>query len=246
MHRPSRTLVHPVVRRIAGLAVACLLLAACSTQDVEVAGVTITSTTTTTIPVPVAIDDFVGLEWQPGGVYTADRFIVPVEFTTDRAGWLSRGADRRWASLWFDEDLDGETDATLTLMAHRPTTEADVLLTEILRIEGVRQLDQAFERTIGANKMIVVDVEGEPEPQGGGLSDCSLPPSGQFTTIAGYEFFEDGSSLGIPACYRSRLWLAEIDGSVITMVGVASDDDEFEDMMSVLEMFLESGVSFSS
>lgn len=206
----------------------------------------ITAATSTTTPGPVAIESFTGLAWEPGVPYSADSFVVPVQFTANRDGWLSRGADRRWASLWFDEDLDGSTDATLTLMAHMPTTDPDVLVSEILQTEGVRQLTPAVEQTVGERKMIVVDVEGEPEPQGGSVSECSRPASAQFTTGAGYEFFEDGGSFGIPACYRSRVWIVEIDGSALTIVGVVEDEAEFDDLMMWLEALLESGMSFGT
>lgn len=226
-----------------GILAFALALSGCATdQTTEVAGVSIT--TPSTVPNPVAIEEFVGLVWEQGAVYTADSFLVPVRFVPNREGWLSRGAGPRWASLWFDEDLDGVRDATLTLMAYRPRIDPEVLVSEILQTEGVRQLTPAVEQPLGTNTVIVVDVEGDPEPQGGSVSECSQPPSAQFTTGAGYELFDDQGSFGIPACYRSRIWIIEVADNALTIVGVAEDEDDFEDLMMWLEALLVNDVSF--
>lgn len=217
---------------------------ACAGAGAEVAGVTIT--TSTTAGEPVAIDDFVGLEWLIGGTYVTEEFLVPLSFSPERGGWLSRGADRQWAELWFDAEQDGQADATLTFLAHRPETDPEELVTEILRIDGVRQLTPTVERTIGGLRMLVVDVEGDPEPQTGSLSECSRPASGRFTTEAGYELFEDDASYGIPACHESRLWIVPVDGQAITVVGVAEDDRDFDDLMDSLERLLDLGLTFGT
>lgn len=227
-----------------GLCALALVVAACTQPETEVAGVSITAPTSTTLPAPVAIEGLTGLTWDPGGTYTADSFLVPVRFTPDRDGWLSRGAAARWASMWFDDDLDGDSDATLTLMAHRPATDPDVLVSEILQIDGVRQMTPAVEQTLGSRTMIVVDVEGEPDPQGGSVSECSVPASGQFTTGAGYELFDDVTSFGVPACFRSRIWIVEVDGSALTLVGTVEDEDAFDDLIYWLEDLLVRGLSF--
>lgn len=229
-----------------GVWLAALVLSACSQPATEVAGVAITAATSTTVPGPVAIDGITGLVWEAGGTYTADSFVVPVSFTPDRGGWLSRGAASQWAAMWFDDDLDGASDATLTLMAYRPATDPEVLVSEILQIDGVRQLTPAVEQTIGTRTMIVVDVEGDPEPQGGSVSECSLPASGQFTTSAGYEFFDDVTSFGIPACYRSRVWIVEVDDNTLTLVGTVEDEDRFDDLVRWLEDLLVRGLSFGA
>lgn len=222
-----------------------LVLGSCaSAPDTEVAGVSITAAVSSTVPGPVAIDDFTGLAWEQGVPYVAESFVPPVTFTVNRDGWLSRGAGPLWASMWLDSDLDGDSDATLTLMSYQPTTDADVLVSEILQIEGVRQLTPAVEQTIGPFTMVVVDVEGEPDPQGGSVSECSLPASAQFTTGAGYELFSEDGFFGIPACYQSRIWIVEIDGHTLTLVGVAEDEDEFEMLMELLEEMVASGLVF--
>ena len=243
MQNPSNTLVQ---RR--GLLV-CLLafslaLAACGTsQEAQVAGVAITAATTTTTPAPVTIDAFVGLEWEPSVTYQAESFVVPLSFTVDREGWISRGADRRWTEVWFDEDMDGSADVTLTFLAHRPGLDPDSLVTEIMRTDGVRQLTPAVERTIGTTTMVVVDVEGDVDPQGTGLAECSQPASAQFTSIAGHELFEDGASFGIPACYRSRIWIFDVNGSTITAIGVVAEEDAFDELVVILEVLLERGTT---
>ena len=139
--------------RVVGLVFAALLIAACGSQEAQVAGVSITAPTTTTLSAPVTIDSFVGLEWEPSVTYQVVSFRVPLAFTVEREGWVSRGADQRWTELWFDEDLDGAADVTLTFLAHRPTLDPDSLVTEIMRTDGVRQLTPAVERTIEQTKL---------------------------------------------------------------------------------------------
>ena len=91
--------------------------------------------------------------------------------------------------------------------------------------------------------MVVVDVEGEIDPQGAGLAECSRPASAQFTSIAGHELFEDGASFGIPACYRSRIWIFDVNGSSITAIGGVAEESEFDDLVQVLETLLERGTT---
>ncbi len=229
-----------------GVVSVLVVLAGCATdQTTEVAGVSITSSTSTTTPRPIPIDEFTQLAWEQGIPYTADAFLVPVSFVANRSGWLSRGGGSRWVSLWFDENLDGDADATLTLLAHRPTLEPDVLVSEILQIEGIRQLTPAMETTVGERQMIVVDVEGEHDRHDSGQSECSVFASARLSGDAGYELFQDGGSFGVPACFVSRLWIVEVGGNALTFVGVVEDEDRFDDLVLWLEQLLASGVSFA-
>lgn len=230
------------------LVLMALVGAACAPQpEAEVAGVTITAPTSDDAPPPdpIGFDDYVELAWTPGLEYRADTFLVPVSFVVDRQGWTSRGASRSHAALWFDEDLDEVIDATLTVMAYRPSETPDELVTNIVLTEGVRQLGPAVERFVGETAAVVLDVEGDPDPQSAGLSECSVPASARYSSVAGHELFSDGAAFGIPACYRSRVWIFQAGGSSITLVGVAADDDEFDRLMAMLERLLASSLTFS-
>lgn len=228
----------------AATALAVLATACAAEPAAEVAGVTIT-TSTTVAAAPVEFDDFVELAWTPGTEYRTNSFLVPVSFVVDREGWISRGAGPQHAALWFDEDLDEEIDATLTVMAYRSADTPDELVTNIVLTEGVRQLGPAVERFIGERATVVVDVAGDPDPQSAGLSECSIPASAQFNSVAGHELFTAGGTFGIPACYRSRIWILQAGGATLTVVGVASDEDEFDRLMTMVEGLLETNITFS-
>lgn len=236
------------MRTWCALAVLSLLAIACAPDSgTEVAGVTITAAPAADSPPPdpIEFDEFVELEWTPGLEYRTNSFLVPVAFVVDQEGWTSRGAGPRFAALWFDEDLDDEIDATLTLMAYRPAETPDDLVTDIVLTDGVRQLSPAVERFVGDHTAVVLDVEGEPDPQSAGLSECSVPAAGRYSSVAGHQLFADNGSFGIPACYRSRVWILQAGGSTLTLIGVATDDDEFDRLMEMLEGVLASSVTFS-
>lgn len=203
------------------------------------------TTTTERLTETVTIDNVVGLDWEIDNMYVAPSFLVPTSFSVKNTGWLSRGADSRWISLWFDEESDGETDATLTFVAYESSLDPSEIVTRIIRIDGVNQLTSAFERTIGGMTTVVVDVAGDRTEQAAGLSDCSQPASGMFTSVAGYPFFADGAgSFGIPACYSSRVWVMDVSDRTITAIGVTENSGQFERLMSILEAFLDQSVTF--
>jgi hypothetical protein len=260
----------PATRRGLGVGSLALALAlpACgapvSTETVDVESTTTTSapaeTSTTTDPV-VALDSATpelpavielptnALNLEPG-VYTTDRFVVPVTVTVDEPGWQSFDPRAEWVVLrWFEP---GESTGSVVLMlgAYRPSESVDDLVESITGREGITPLDEPQDVTIGGLPGVVFDVFGEKDPAwrnvgpgGDDTGGCTIKPSPQLPALAGYELIPGpGGNIfegfGIPACFRSRVWLVSVGGSTVTMIAVARDQERHEEMMAVVDGLL--------
>ena len=48
---------------------------------------------------------------------------------------------------------------------------------------------------------------------------------------------------GIPACKLSRVWTVNVDDTMVTIVAAVRDDDRFEELMPIVEGFLQNSVT---
>lgn len=202
--------------------------------------------TTTTDAGPVDIPGR-SISWEPG-VYTTDRFLVPMSFAVDVSGWRSFGVEAEWFEVALVEPGDNTIAVSLVIVAYRPGDGVDELVAAITSIEGVSALSEPTPEVVGGFDAMVVDVEGTPDPTfaSGGGRECSEPGGTArfFFDGAGYQLFTKGiNAFGIPACYRSRVWVVDVDGSTITMIGTVDETDDFDRLMPDVEHLLD-GLQF--
>ncbi len=208
------------------------------------------TTTTTEAPVdecqPEPIEGR-GRAWDAGCTYTAESFLVPVTFTPMTDGWSSIGAETQYVAIRHDADLDGTSDATLTMVAHNVEAEPSEILDEIEALEGVEATSERAAIDIAGLPAVSFDVVGDPQPEP--FRECSSPGGTALLSESGHKLLDlptrpGPSVIGIPACYTSRVWVFAVDGQTITAIGVADPDDRFEELMPILENFLDTSVTF--
>ncbi len=251
-------------RRILLLALVGVMMTACGSGD-TVGSTTSTSTTSSTTATTVATTADTQVEaceptplegrpriWEEGCVYTANSFAVPVTFTAPGAGWTSHGAADRWVELRHDADRDGSFDVSLTLIAHEAeSTTADVI-DAIVLIDGVDLMNGPLATVIQSSQALTVDLLGRELPNSaadGQTEPCTRAAGTAFFFTDGYGLFRDpdrvtNAFVGVPACFTTRAWIIDVSGTSITALGVAKDNDRFEELMPILEDFLEHSVMF--
>ena len=203
--------------------------------------------TTTTAPGPVEIPAR-AIIWEPG-TYTTNRFLVPTTFVVDVSGWRSYPPHDEWIEVGYAEEGGNTIAATLVIAAYQPTESVEPLLAAITSIEGVSVLSGPTAAEVAGFGAMAVDVEGAPDPNAAGdgvIVECSEPGgSGRFYEFsAGYQFFNKASeAVGIPACFRSRVWLVDVDGTTLTMIATSDDPDDFDRLMPEVEHLID-GLQF--
>ncbi|HUP16799.1 MAG TPA: hypothetical protein VM848_12205 [Acidimicrobiia bacterium] len=203
---------------------------------------------TTSVPGPVDIPGR-AFVLEPG-LYTTNRFLVPLTFNVDVSGWRTSGAEDDWVGVSYVEEGANTIAASLIIIAYRSTDTVDAVLGAITSIEGVTVLSDPMPTVVGGRDASVLDVHGTPDPtvvgNGSNREECSYPGgSGRFFFDGpGYQLFsKEIHAFGIPACYRSRVWVVDVDSTTITMIGTTDDTSDFARLVSEIEHFLE-GIQF--
>jgi hypothetical protein len=210
------------------------------------------STTTTTLsPGPVEIPGS-ALLWEPGVAHSTDRFFVPVTLTPDVPGWRSLGSGALAFTVSYVPEGENETRATVTFGAYRPEQSGAHLIDEIISIDGVVALTEPVHVEIGTHPAVVVDVEGAPDTDSRkfslGHGPCTVPGGTAlfWDEGAGYKLMAipgERMTLGVPACFLSRIWVVDVDGAAIMVVAVVQETEDFTRLMPAVGRLL-AGVQF--
>lgn len=182
--------------------------------------------------------------WEPG-TYTTNRFLVPLSFTVEVEGWRSSGAEDDWVMLAYVQPGATDRVATIVVLAYRPDNSVEAVLDAITSIDGVSAMSDPNSTVIGGFDALVVDVEGAPGTSRTG--DCLLVASVRFSLDSpGYVLLTEGiNGFGIPACYRTRVWVVGVDGTTVTMIATTEDAEDFERLMAAAEQLLD-GLQFQA
>lgn len=251
--------------RRTSLLAAVLVVAACggtsadssttsTSTSLSTTSTTVATTTTTEAPVeecePTPLEGR-GWIWEAGCTYTASSFLVPITFA-GAEGWSSVGAAFEFAALKYDADADGGSDATLTIFAYDVESKPPDILDDVLVFDGVDAISERTAITLAGVPAITLDVDGAPlDSLPGTSSGCTEPVGTAFfyQTTESYTLLElplkvGQGAFGIPACFRSRVWVLAVEGWSITAIGVTRDVEHFEELMPILQEFLENNVTF--
>lgn len=224
-----------------------------STATVLTATSTVPETTTTVVPGPVdiSIDDEPltkhDIEWEQGASYVALRFFTPVSFVSPTTGWMSRGAGERWVSLVWTSPEDGAV-VTLALLAFEQGSTRQEVADSISEIEGVDLVSDFTTVTMAGYDTISFDVFGQEKASALDDYKCTTQLGRWNWDSSGYPLVlfideaEDGWEYGLPACFRSRVWIVDSDPGPVTIVATPLDPERFEELVSRVEPLLESVV----
>ena len=173
---------------------------------------------------------------------------MPLTLNVDVSGWWTSGAEDDWVGVAYVEEGANTVAASLVIIAYLPTDTVEAVLGAITSIEGVLVLSDPMPTVVDGRDATVVDVDGTPDSTATGTRrrECSEPGgSGRFFFDGpGYQLFSKGLfAVGIPACFRSRVWVVDVDGTTITMIGTTDDTDEFSRLVPEIEHLLK-GLQF--
>lgn len=208
---------------------------------------TTTSTTEQTGPVDISIDDEPltthDVDWDEGGSYVASRFFTPVVFDNPPPGWMSRGAGQRWVSLvWTSPDTGHEV--AVNILAYETGLVRSGVADAILAIEGVDLVEDRVGTTVAGHEAITFDVFGQEKDSSLADYQCTTQGGRWNWDSSGYPLVlftdetEEGWEYGIPACFRSRVWVIDSDAGPVTIVATPLDPDRFEELLSGVEPLL--------
>lgn len=205
-------------------------ITATTTQVAE----TTTSTTASTPKGPLTLDGPGPLE--PGATYAVD-FFVPLEIAVDEDGWVARFVFGEVVSLSFG-------DSALVFFALTPEAEPEGIVESIVNgSDTIAVVRDPSMGTLGTWSISTADVVIPEHPVlgcgGPGVWYIGRggPPGATLRTVGDSDF-------GIVQCRTTRIWAIDVGSQVVTVLGVASDNDRFEEFMPIFEEFLQNHVAF--
>lgn len=245
------------MRRKAILLAVVLVAAGCGREGaVETTTTPTADVSMTTAPVETATTELVSVAegavsipagrtelWAAGAAYGTDRFVVPVSFVPVDDGWRSVGVTSNWLHVTWVAGDPREQVGSLTVLSYRSVSGVDEVVAAITSIEGVQVLAGPAVGAVGGVDWVVFDVEGEEQdvvtPQSS--DGCSSTTGRFFFDRAGYTLVDDDPhALGIAACKLSRVWVAEVEGMTVTVIGGVDDKDRTDEVLVGIERLLDS------
>ena len=202
---------------------------------------------------PFTIEDEVG-QFTPGCEYRTATFLAPLSVTVSDATWLNLPVlDARITPIGYDEDGDGGSEAKLVFLMFGSGPEPAQTFEEVI----ARVADTAVTYTVSGEQPTVVggieaafvDFEtGEEEGimparecTGDGLVETRRLDRWIFQLV---EVLPLQRLYGVPACKPSRVWAVPIGEEMVTIVAAVRDDARFDELMPVIEDFLQNSVTF--
>ncbi|MDX1448795.1 MAG: hypothetical protein R3246_06980 [Acidimicrobiia bacterium] len=242
-------------------AVVLLVLAACTStagpttvdsstlQESEVTVATPVSSTTTTSLAAAGPVDFCGrgLVWEPGETYVAPCFLVPIAFEPTEDGWASTGGRTDLVRARWREPAEDGLVVRVALFPLGSSDSPQGVMDRIAQHELISEISDRTEAVVAGYSALVADVEGAPEP-GGELvspdgSACTpehrsvwFPATSFGHTLLELLTIGGGSEVvGVGACHVARIWVVDVDGVSITIVGGTGDPERHPEALAKID-----------
>ena len=191
--------------------------------------------------------------WDPGTVYVAPCFAVPVAFEVPDANWRSTNVQEQWVyATWLDRsdaDVDRALDVRLAVTAARNAESIQSRLDSIARIEGITPIREPVPTEVGGLTGLWLDVEGEPRQSLFTSGDCQSDRElvYHFRDGAAYPIASgpDGHFFGVGRCQVVRVWVLEAGDFLISIIGGTADTARHEEAVTTIESLFE-GMTFQA
>lgn len=235
-----------------GASTASTRTASTTTTTPDITTSTTTSSGASAGPEPDACQTFRGtsLPLDAGDSFCEEGFVVPVRVEVEADGWLVRQSSTTTILLYRDLDGNGAKDVSIALIAFNADEDPDLIRDAIVSVDGVDRVSEPETIALAGVDTLRFDVEGHEDGQADLVSPCTTYASPQIGFGApGYGLVRGPTAqfeYGIAACFRSRVWVMDLGAISVTAVGVADPDDRFEELMPIVEDFLQSGVTFGA
>lgn len=238
-----------------------------STSTSSAISTTTVATTTTQSPEvpmegPVIIER--GQRWDVGVEHLTGAFLPPIRFVIDTEGWSNSVATNRVFLVLFDEDNDGQDDVSIAFVRFSPELEANELLDAIGQLNdridvnnSVSAISDRDPIELAGLAAVAQSFEAPPSSLRGvnresSQHECASPP-GRAVTSFGLIYRlprlhapSVSTTVGLPSCAKSRVWVFDVDGERITAIGTTRHQDRFDEWMTFLEDFLNTSVTFGA
>ena len=200
---------------------------------------------------PISIDQQGG-RLLPGCIHITEEFAPTLlTFTTDGDSWLTfADGDPRLARLGIDVNADGGLDASIAFLVWNSHLEPEQIFEELDAIEGVELQSPTSAATLGGRPAVVADFLAAEDPgmgfQPGDVRACTSTGLQFSSDEPGYQLitYFDRQDVGFPACNTTRVWAVQDGEETFLVLAAANDPDQFDELLVILEEFLESGVTF--
>ncbi|HSM02160.1 MAG TPA: hypothetical protein VK960_06990 [Acidimicrobiia bacterium] len=234
----------------------CVILGACNGSGTEGTGndpapittSTVASTTSTT-STDDSLPERTILKMQADTTYTADDFYAPLSLHVEEAGWWSIEARELWVYLQHHPTDESYFDVDLSILAYEPGASTEALISEIVDSPFTDVLSEPRPTTVAGLDAVVVDVAVPVIP--GWEQACE----GAVGTVVGYSRFSEiglalmnsenqpRASFGVRLCRAARIWIVDVDGVTIGIVGGTSTVEGFGDLVGVVDRLV-AGIEF--
>jgi len=211
----------------------------------------VTSTTTLRPSTPIGASGI--LKWTPGDAYVADDFWVPIAFRPVDPGWWSLGSGELWVYLQWHEGGGSLFDIDLAVLAHAPNDAVDVVAASITEDRVVEVTARPAPTTVGGFEGVVFDIllPGELDPfvesqYVGNTRFVSGLESVKLLALPDPAMSDSGTFwFGVRLGRQARVWVLDVAGSTITVIGAVTDPRDFAALAPVVDRLV-SAVRFDA
>jgi hypothetical protein len=184
------------------------------------------------------------LPLEPGVSHEASGFGVALRVTSGEAGWRSSLLTGDFLELIYADPEDAARTSAVVFVLFRTQDPPDELAEAVTSIDGVEVAAGPVRGRAGGRPALVVDVEGAPKQLF--TRECSYPggtpliryfPPSHYPV--GYELLSVGYDMvGIPACWPTRIWFIDVDGTTVTVLASTENREQYQDLMETVERLL--------
>lgn len=205
----------------------------------------VTSSTTETAATPTGPVDMCGrgLVLEPGAIHIADCFVESVSLEVGERGWSASPAEPDAVTVTFTDRSDGLVVAVALIILDR-NKPPDEVLEVVASMEGITAIADPVATEISGHPGLYMDVQGA--PRGGNTDALDEPrPSHSCPPRRPVRYKDGGNTIfgqvgaideiGVGYCHVARIWVVEVDGRAVTLIGGTADPDRHEEAVAKSE-----------
>lgn len=189
--------------------------------------------------------------WEPGVEYAADCLVIPLTVQVGEAGWRSLWTEPTGLLVQWVDPTDRGFVVTVGLSVSSDSGGIEATFETLDRLAGVAVASGRRPFAVGSLSGVVFDIEGLPVEASPDLRPCqvSLVRSVAFwhNDVLAHrvtaEFASRSVVFGVGACQLATVWLADVGGSTVSVIGGAADLTRHSEAAAKVESLFE-GMSF--
>jgi hypothetical protein len=181
---------------------------------------------------------------EPGVAHEAGGFAVALKFTPEEASWRSSLVTGDFLGVVYVDPEDAARRSAVVFVLFRSQDPLEEVAEAVTSIDGVEVAAGPVRGRAAGRSALVVDVEGAPKQLF--ARECSYPGGTPLIRYfapshypVGYELISVGYDMvGIPACWPTRIWLVDVDGTTVTVLASTDSREHYQGLMETVERLL--------